>query len=638
MCGIVGAFGRGGTSAVIARMSDALPHRGPDDCGTQGLVGGGDGETGTFGHRRLSIIDLSASGHQPMVSPNARWSIVFNGEIYNYRALRSGLEGEGVRFRGGSDTEVILEGWMRHGPRFVERLRGMYALAVWDREEGRGWMARDPFGIKPLYFAETNGTLLFASEVRALLGSELLARQLDEDVIAGYLEIGSVPEPHTLFRGISSLAAGTVVEVRVTGGIARMGTPSVAVPPFGPPDSEPITEAGAAHRYIREVLRDSVAHHLIADVPVGMFLSGGIDSSALVALASEVSSTPLDTFTVVFEEQEFSERAHAAAVARRFNTRHSEIPLSGDGMLGSLPAAFAAMDMPSMDGLNTYVVSEGVRAAGLKVVLSGLGGDELFAGYPSFRRAQRLARGWRFLKAGRGLARPFTPLFGRARGDKVALLLGSTSPALSAYRASRSLFSPAAARELSGGTAADMITPPPPGLSVLGQVSWYEATGYMRNTLLRDSDVFSMAHSLELRVPFVDVQVAAAAMRVDDRLKLSAGRAKPLLVGALEDLLPNEVWDRPKQGFALPFERWLRGPLRSEMIAVFTPERLARVGIRHLPASLVWDGFLAGRAGYTWSRPWAIYTLVRWAERLEASVEPASEAGSTAQRPRVARR
>ena len=621
MCGIVGAFGRRGTPEVVARMSDSLPHRGPDDCGLTGLAGGTSGASGGFGHRRLAIIDLSASGHQPMLSGDGRWSIVFNGEIYNYRALRAELEEEGVRFRGGSDTEVILEGCIRYGPSFLRRLRGMYALAIWDQADSRAWLARDPFGIKPLYLAQREGTVLFASEVRALLGSGLVEPLLDRSVIAAYLQLGSVPEPHAIVAGVSSLPAGTVIEVRVSDGIAQAGAPSQHLPPFHAPDDARITTPAEAYSSVRAALRDSVAHHLIADVPVGMFLSGGIDSSAVVALAAEVSATRLDTFTVVFEERAFSEREHARAVANRFDTRHTELPLSGKAMLASLPAAFTAMDMPSMDGLNTYVVSAGVRQAGLKVVLSGLGGDELFAGYPSFRRASRLARAWPLVGAVGGVVRRMAWAAGPARAHKLALLVEGASPALAAYRASRSLFSPTVASRLAGAAARVREVAPPPGMSLLGQVSWYEATGYMRNTLLRDSDVFSMAHGLELRVPFVDVEVAAASMRIDDRLKLSAGRTKPLLVGAVEDLLPKEVWNRPKQGFALPFAHWLQGPLRSELDAAFTAQRLARVGIDPDTAMQVWRGFLAGGAGYTWSRPWAVYTLVRWAEELGASID-----------------
>lgn len=621
MCGIVGAFGARGTMECVTRMSESIPHRGPDDCGFQGLATGSAIGQGGFGHRRLAIIDLSPTGHQPMLSPDGRWSIVFNGEIYNYRSLRADLEREGARFRGGSDTEVLLEGWIRHGPRYVQRLRGMYALGIWDEAEGRGWVARDPFGIKPLYYAEREGTVLFASEVRALLGSGLVARRLDRRVIAAYLEAGSVPEPWSIIEGVFSLPAGSVAEVRVSEGSARLGEPVQLRLPFqAPAPGTVITDAAEAYSHIRDALRSSVEHHLIADVPVGMFLSGGIDSSALVALASEVTDARLSTFTVVFEERAFSERAHAEAVARRFDTRHTEIPLSGALMLASLPAAFRAMDMPSVDGLNTYVVSEGVRAAGLKVVLSGLGGDELFAGYPSFERARQLDRAWPLVRATRALTRRLTPLAGRVRGPKLAEMLDARGPAIGAYRASRTLFPEAYARALAGAPVAPSGDAPPPGLSLLGQVSWYEATGYMRNTLLRDSDVFSMAHALELRVPFVDTEVAAAAMRVDDNLKLGRGKSKPLLVGAVEDLLPREVWDRPKQGFALPFAEWLRGPLREEVATALTAKRLARVGLDPQAASLVWKGYIAGTPGFNWSRPWTLYTLVRWAEELDATV------------------
>ena len=622
MCGIAGAFGN--RAAERSRLlSEAIRHRGPDDAGCTALLSAEGDELGAFDHRRLAIIDLSPGGHQPMSIDGGRLTIVFNGEIYNYRELRQELQREGAEFRTGSDTEVILVGWARHGRDFLARLRGMFALALWDARERRGWVARDPFGIKPLYWTEQAGTLLFASEIRALLASGLVPRVLSRAAVASYLATGSVSEPLTIVEDVRMLPAGTVAEVRVERGRATLGAPDAYGPPALRPAVERIDDPAVAARHVRAALRDSVAHHLIADVPVGLFLSGGIDSSAVVALASEVSSGPVSTFTIVFEEQEYSEETQAAAVAKRFRTDHHAIPMRGVDLLASLPAAFAAMDQPSLDGLNTFAVSDAVRRTGLKVVLSGLGGDELFAGYPSFRRADSLGGLWDVTAPVRGALGALAERASGTRTEKFAMLMRGPSPAQGAYRASRALFGERTVQRLTGQLADDGLMPPPPGLTLLQQVSWYETTGYMRNTLLRDSDVFSMAHALELRVPFVDRVVADASFACADALKLRNGASKPLLLSAVEDLLPREVWDRPKRGFTLPFSVWMQGPLAAAIDGELRTDALARVGLETTEARAVWSSFRAGD-GMTWSRPWALYTLARWAREHDMSIGPAT--------------
>ena len=622
MCGIAGAFGADAV-ARSDRLTSAISHRGPDDAGHAPLADLSDCACGAFGHRRLAIIDLSPGGHQPMATPDGRLTIVFNGEIYNYRELKAELQREGVEFRTGSDTEVILAGWCRQGAAFLGRLRGMFALALWDARARRGWLARDPFGIKPLFYTQAGGSVLFASEIRALLSSGVVPRRLSRDAIATYLATGSVTEPLTAIEGIHALPAGTMAEIRLHAHGASLAAPVQ----FGRPILEPARtlegDFTTAARMVRDALRDSVAHHLVADVPVGLFLSGGIDSSAVVALASEVATEPLQTFTVVFEEQEFSEEGPAAAVAKRFRTAHHTIPLRGADLLASLPAAFAAMDQPSLDGLNTYTVSQAVRKQGLKVVLSGLGGDELFAGYPSFRRARTLAPMWTPSTPFRAAARTLARTSGGISAEKIELLLAGHSPALAAYQASRALFGARGVQRLTG-IVPDLefaLPQPPIGLTTLQQVSWYELTGYMRNTLLRDSDVFSMAHALELRVPFVDRCVADVSCQVDDAVKLRGTGSKPLLVAAVEDLLPREVWDRPKQGFTLPFAVWLRGTLAESVDRELSPAGFARVGIEPAAGRRIWDAFRTGRGGVSWSRVWALYTLARWARENDVAVE-----------------
>ena len=620
MCGIAGVFGAG-SEAVAARMSTCIAHRGPDDSGASALRGP-TGDSGCFVHRRLSILDLTDAAHQPMLSADGRYTLVFNGEIYNFRALRAELEREGVIFRGTGDTEVLLAGYTRHGARFLSRLRGMFAFGLWDRERGRGVLARDPFGIKPMYIAEHDGRVHFASEIRALLNSGAAPRIIEREAVSGFLQYGSMPEPWSAVHGVRPLAPGTLVEVTVDERGARLGASERFDSALHAPAEDRITDPARAARVVRDALSDSVAAHLVSDVPVAVFLSGGIDSSAVVALASQQSSTPLDSFTITFSEAAFDESEAARSVARRYRTNHHEIPLTGGDLLAALGPAFDAMDQPSMDGLNTYAVSRAVRAAGLKVVLSGLGGDELFAGYPSFSRARALRRArlaWRVAAPLRRAAAAIAAGAGGMRGEKAALMLRGATPELGAYDASRGLFAGGFVRAL-GGRPIDPIERPPRGWSGAAASSWYELTGYMRNTLLRDSDVFSMAHCLELRVPFVDKEVAAAAMSIDDSLLLAPG-AKPVLVRAVEDLIPREVWDRPKQGFALPFASWMRNELRDEVAAALErPAGAERVGLRASAVRDVWTGFLAGRPGITWSRAWALFTLIRWAELQDVYV------------------
>ncbi|HET7457542.1 MAG TPA: asparagine synthase (glutamine-hydrolyzing) [Gemmatimonadaceae bacterium] len=634
MCGIAGAFG-GKAREAVTLMSAAIEHRGRDYASDATLAARDGGARGAFAHRRLAIIDLSPTGRQPMESADGRYVIVFNGEIYNYRRLRAELESGGATFRGTSDTEVLLAGWAAHGASFLPRLRGMYAFGLWDRHAERGYLARDPFGIKPLYVAQTASAVYFASELRALLAAGVVRPELSREAIRGYLRGGSVPEPWSALRGATPLTPGSVVEVTVNGDVARLGEPRVVDVALRAPEREPERDRARAAALVRDALRDSVDVHLVSDVPVALLLSGGIDSSAVVALAAQQSTQRLDTFTVTFDEAAFNEAAPARAVAERFGTRHHEVPLSARDLLEALPHAFDAMDQPSMDGLNTYVVSRAVRAAGIKVVLSGLGGDELFGGYASFRRAARAGRmgaAWRWTAPLRRGAAAAASSSGRGVGfrrDRAALLIGADTPERGAYEASRALFAGPLLTALGGDAASSWSGPAaPPGFRGAAASSWYEVTGYMRDTLLRDSDVFSMAQCLELRVPFVDREVAAAALAVDDSLKLAKGPTKPILVDALRDLLPREVWDRPKQGFTLPFAGWMRGELRQEVDSVLTSaDRVERVGLAPAAVQSVWSGFLAGRPGLTWGRAWALYTLVRWAERLGVEVGADDEAG-----------
>ncbi|HUQ18018.1 MAG TPA: asparagine synthase (glutamine-hydrolyzing) [Gemmatimonadaceae bacterium] len=621
MCGICGAISREDFTPIVERMNAALIHRGPDDDGFAQLAGIHGVRHGVFGSRRLAILDLSLCGHQPMWSEDGRFCLAFNGEIYNFREIRTELEKLGAHFQSSGDTNVVLEGWRHWGSGILPRLRGMFAFALWDRDEERCYLARDTFGIKPLYFHESGGTILFASEIRALLASGRIERTIDERAMHSYLATGSVAEPDTIIESISAVPAGTYITIDCR----RNGNVVTGTERFADPLPLPIARSDEIEGALdlRQTLRDSVSHHLISDVPVALFLSGGLDSSSIVAVASEVSESQLDTFTITFGEREFSEAEPALAVAKKFGTRHHEIPLSGHDLLAALPEAFAAMDQPSLDGLNTYAVSRAIRQNGIKVALSGLGGDELFAGYPSFRRAASARKLW-------PLRAPLHALFKKARGvsadprlDRLNMLFESDSAALGAYRASRVLFDEGQVKALTsrrpGERRARIESREESVLSILQEVSLLEVTGYMRNTLLRDSDVFSMANSLELRVPFVDREVARAAMQIPDSRKLRRGISKPVIVETMRDILPPSLLGRRKQGFTLPFERWMRKELFDEIDSVMRSRRIETVGLVPRSSIQVWDDFLNTKRGMTWSRPWALYTLKRWADQNDVA-------------------
>jgi asparagine synthase (glutamine-hydrolysing) len=611
VCGIAAAVGVRDAERVAAAMSRSIAHRGPDDHGSRRLTGRDGVTLGAIAHRRLSIHDLTSAGHQPMVSSNGRYTVAFNGEIYNFRQLRSELERAGARFTSDGDTAVLLEGWVRSGPAIVRRLDGMFAFAVWDEWNRALYLARDAFGIKPLYYALVGRGIVVGSELRAILASGVVPARIDARSLAGYLTWGSVPEPETIVAGVQMAPAGTVMRFDATSG--KFGEVDATPMVHATGDGDPVSDRATAARLVREALEHSVDRHLVSDVPVALFLSGGIDSSIIAALAARRAASSLDGFTVTFTEDGFDESAVARLVARRHGIRHHEIPLGTDDLLAALPRAFAAMDQPTLDGINTYVVSEAVRAHGTKVVLSGLGGDELFAGYPSFRRARALARYARIPGPARRIAARLAASVGGVRGAKVALGLRRGSAGDAAYLASRTLFVGRQVTDLTG-TRAMATLGAPRELSVLQQVSWRELTGYMRNTLLRDSDVFSMAHALELRVPFLDREVASVAFDVADGLKLSGRMTKPLLVDATRDLLPTEVWDRPKQGFVLPFADWMLGPLAAEVTATLGGgDRIRALGLDPDAVRDVWSAFIRGRAGVTWSRPWALFSLLRWA-------------------------
>lgn len=636
MCGIAGIIGNQVPEIRdrLGRMNHAQAHRGPDDEGLA-LWCARDGEpVAGFAHRRLSIIDLSVAGHQPMSTPDGgRFSIIFNGEIYNYRTLRKELEIEGVQFQSHSDTEVLLQLYARRGTECLRWLRGMFAFAVRNNDNGEVFIARDQLGIKPLYYYQTEKLFLFASEVRSLLSSGLVPRRLSRSGLMSYLQNGSVASPDTIIDGIRTLMPGHYMIVKPhTDSSIEVEDVSYTDDWLENATAPPGLDREAAVEALREALKESVRLHLESDVPLGPFLSGGIDSSAIVALMNQVTSNRPKTFSVVFAEKKFTEAHFARQVASKFDTEHHEIHLGEQQLIDMLPAAIGAEDQPTMDGINTYVVSKAVKDAGITVALSGIGGDELFAGYPTFRRAlhlQSVARLPRSLR--RGVASFGERVWNSSvQKRKLWQLLASEGSPAATCEVSRQLFpfdevnslinSKARFARASNGNHSETLALDPEDDAV-NAVSVCELRGYMANTLLRDTDSMSMAHSLEVRVPFVDVEVVRLALSFPGAWKLNGGRPKPLLQDALGDLLPPEVTHRPKMGFTLPFEEWMRSRLYDGIENTFADEsQFEAIGLQPKAVREVWRRFVRAPQHVGWSRPWALYVLGRWCEQHQVTL------------------
>jgi len=615
MCGIFGIVSRGSASPdLLEKAARSLAHRGPDDSGTIHLKAA-EQEIG-FAHTRLSIIDLSPLGHQPMQDPVTGNWIVYNGEIYNFRDLRKDLEAAGAEFRSHSDTEVILAAYRVWGESCLTRLGGMFAFALWDAPRKRLLLARDPMGIKPLYYYQSKQNFIFASEVRTLLGTGLVPRKPDPTGILSYLAFGSVYEPWTMVEGVKAVPPGHVLTVE-NGAVSSREY------------WNPLQPSGiAAADQLPAILRDAILSHLVSDVPVGVFLSGGIDSSALVAVLSH-NGVRANTFSLVFQEAEYNEGRYSREIARRFGTEHHEISVSQQDTRAVLPQALCAMDQPTIDGINTYLVSAKTRAAGVKVALTGLGADEMFAGYSNFRRVPKMeAFSKRFGRLPRLVRGPIAASVGlfAGKGDrsrKLAELAAGHDSAVHPYFLVRTLFGEKEREALVNTGLEDskralqsvlqQSIAQSSNLDPVNRVSYLESHCYMRNTLLRDSDFMSMAHGLELRVPFLDRALVEACFRIPGAEKVKGNSPKGLLLASLGVELPKEIVNRPKRGFTLPFERWLRGEMKPVVEDALLKSNWDQASIRASAVREVWDRFLAGET--SWSRPWSLFVLAQWCEQ-----------------------
>ena len=584
MCGIAGYFGGSPHAQFPVDALRTLATRGPDG---SGIWESRDASAALI-HTRLAVIDLSNGGQQPMQWSQDGYSsvLIFNGEIYNYRDLRADLERQGESFTSNSDTEVLLRLLVREGEQCLPKLAGMFAFAFWEEKTGTALLARDPLGIKPLYYRTDGKSLVFAS------GTQILKKngdKTDPSALRDFFLWGSVPEPATLREAIRQIPAGHClkhrdgrIEVNAWGpgkeeGVNRLSSPSL----------RPIPTPSVL---TREALLETMGRHLVSDVPIGIFLSGGIDSTVILALTRELlgENADLRTFSIGFDDPAFDESIPARRTAEHFGATHTEWRMTSEEGSAEIPAYLDSVDQPTIDGFNTWCVSKLARREGMKVVLSGLGGDEIFGGYRSFDNVPRLHKWHRRLGMLRGpVARILEALPSGTPWRRLACFLRGSGDWLEAYHCQRGIFTPQEADSLAKSLTGDC----PMALNWKGlelpaeardAVSNLELTRYMRNQLLRDSDVFSMAHGLELRVPFVDQRFLNAICQIPAHERYRRG--KQLMLDAVPEV-PEWIRNQPKRGFRFPFQQWMEGQFGDQLAEA---QNISPIALR------------------TWYRTWAV--------------------------------
>jgi asparagine synthase (glutamine-hydrolysing) len=624
MCGIAGILNiQSNTNLThsIQNMTDALAHRGPDSGGF--FV---DENKVALGHRRLSIIDLSTSANQPFKDESGRFTLIFNGEIYNYRDIKPLIGG--YHFKTTSDTEVILAAYIKWGKDCLQHLNGMFAFAIWDKKDETLFIARDRLGIKNIYYYLDNQRFIFSSEVRSLLQSDFVPRQIDKNALHDFLIFQSVYAPATIVKNVYQLMPGEYAFV------SKKGMEKKFYWTIEKSNFNPISDLKTAQKNVKNLLSASVERRMVSDVPLGAFLSGGIDSSAVVALMSQASERPIDTFTVGFSEKQFDESHFADIIAKKYKTHHRNIRLSPDDFLKELPHALDAMDTPSGDGLNTYIVSKATKKAGITVALSGLGSDELFAGYSYSRRFQQLNTTFSaYWNVPKSLRNPVLNLANKALGSngkmqKALTMLQEDAPTIDAlYPHLRSVNTE--------GVASNMLNLKngSPELTItrllkerqtdinkypfLSQMAIAEMLGYTLNVLVKDTDQFSMASALEVREPFFDYQLVEYVLGVPDSLKYDKSCPKSLLVGALGTLLPSEIVHRPKMGFSFPWRHWMLHELRP-----FCEKYLQNLSkytyFNHKSIETEWHTFVQSEGKkQSYVKIWQLVVLSYWLEKNE---------------------
>ena len=641
MCGIAGIIGRidQPNRAALKRMNDTMVHRGPDASGEWTSEPDARGWGTLLAHRRLAILDLSAAGAQPMVDPVTGHVIAFNGEIYNFRDLRRRLESEGQQFQSTGDTAVMLRALGLHGPSAVSWLRGMFAFACWDPKQRRLLLARDQLGIKPLYLMRSSDpdsgwSLAFASELRALLASGLLGTpHLDPQAVASGVWNGFVVGPCTAVKGVDLLWPGRFIELDGAGNEVRQEDfwriPGRAPDPTMDEDS------------LAAILQEGLRLHLASDVPLAVFLSGGVNSSVMANLAQRAAQSPIHTFTLAFQEREFDEGPVASKIAAAIGTQHHEVLLTEARFVENLEAALDSLDQPTFDGLNAYFMSRAIRDAGFTVALSGTGGDELFGGYPTYRELP-LLQSWsrrgawmpRTLQvaaatlATRSRRRSSEAVPPQTRWAKLPEMVRHGDDLLALYQLAYALFLPGFQKELLASDFAETLADGLPqemrqrliaetgGRTPLSAISVMEQRLFLGERLLRDNDVASMACSLEQRVPLVDQILFESVDRLPDHMRYEPlGRKAILRRVGLRGLDPA-LFERPKSGFVLPFDRWIRRGLKNAMDQTLRdPQAVALAGLAPEAVKRLWLTFLDGAPGMYWSRVWSVYVFIRWCHR-----------------------
>ncbi len=642
MCGIAGAIGPVTSIAVkaVEKMSALQAHRGPDGAGFwQSNPQNGLGAI--FAHRRLAIIDLSTDANQPMIDSCTGNAITFNGEIYNYASLRQELEREGASFKTESDTEVILVAYRVWGREFVNRLRGIFALAIWDNKRGKTVCVRDQLGVKPLYYAQIKSTnsqnFIFASELRAILNSGLIRGELNATSVSSYIWNGFVSGPETIIKDIQLLPAGCILEVDNKGEIISQekywALPSCS---SHNDDVEPLKNA----------LYESAKLQQVSDVPVGVFLSGGIDSSAVANMAASTNENSIQTFNIAFDESEFDESIYAKRIAAELGARHHEIRLTENDFSSDIDNALNSLDQPTFDGINTYFVSKAVRDAGITVALAGTGGDELFGGYKSFSDIP-FATAWSkrlgFLpdsvlrSAGKLATKLRYPQFGdvppQQRWGKLTDVLLARGDLFGTYQTSYGLFTSDYHRLLLQSQDQDLVHGVNPllaeeikssisGMSQREAISALEMSIFLGQRLLRDTDSASMSASLEVRVPLLDHVVVEEMFKLSPEKRFDpVGKKKLLRDLAMPNIDPAN-FDRMKAGFVLPIEIWSKSTLRAVIEETFRNQELTQsVGLNQNAILNLYYAFQAGTPGIYWSRIWAIFVLLHWCQHNKVELK-----------------
>ncbi len=614
MCGIVGLLSSKKieeSRAAVQSMLRASRHRGPDSEGVVEIPL--EPDTVILGQTRLSILDLSNGSTQPMYDEATGSYLVFNGEIYNYRQLRKDLELLGAKFRTIGDTEVLLKALVFWGERALQKLEGMFAFAFWDGLSERLWLARDPVGMKPLYFYEGPRDFAFASEVKILNRARTLSFTLDSEAIESFLTFGAVIGDRTVYREVREIEPGHMLQVNLQRVVTDIEYWSLTKYLLGNA-SHSMQDGDCAVGQIGEQIESAVQSHLVSDVPVGIPLSGGIDSSLLAVLATKHSNAPVTLLTVAFPEEQFSELPYARQIARTLKQRHEVVQFDSAQLIALLPEALSAMDQPTVDGINTFVVSRAAASLGLKVLLTGIGGDEIFGGYTTFLKVPLLRRHGQVLKT---LARVFGRLKTRRaiQWEKIA----SARPPLTttaAYLLQRSI------RWQSAGSnnpeawhleCVESLNSDFQKLAVL------EMSFYLRNQLLKDADVFSMANSVELRSPFLDLRLIQAALRIPSKYHFAGGSGKKVSRDLLAKLLNSPLQHRPKMGFTFPWQQWLCSTLKKVVSDTLLNKNLYEpLMLNPSHGKHLLDDMNRRHPLRSWSEVWSLFVLLRWQSRTGA--------------------